>query len=93
LIEGGAIDMISIRDCIDYSDLTDEEVEVIAEHEHLPFATAAQLACCLAQSDEGAQVLRCILTDAVCDAQACGRTETLRQAQRALRQFCANHPA
>jgi len=84
--------MISIRDCIDYSDLTDDEIEVIAEHEHLPFASAAQLACCLAQSKEGSQLLRCILMDAVCDAQACGKRNTLQLARRALRQFCANHP-
>jgi hypothetical protein len=84
--------MISIRDCIDYSNLTDDEVEVIAEHEHLPFDSAAQLACCLAQSDEGSQVLRCLLKDAVCDARTCGKQQALRLARRALRQFSANHP-
>ena len=84
--------MISIHDCIDYSDLTEDEVAVIAEHEHMPFATAAQLACCLAQSEDGAQVLRCLLKNAVCDAEACGAKETALLAKRALDQFCANHP-
>ncbi len=84
--------MISIRDCIDYSDLTDDEIEVVAEHEHLPFGSAAQLACCLAQTKEGEQVLRCLLKDAVCDAKTCGRKGTLQLARRALRQFCLHHP-
>lgn len=84
--------MISIKDCIDYSDLTEDEVAAIAEHEHLPFATAAQLACCLAQSQDGTEVLRCLLKNAVCDAESCGHAEALRTAQNAYRQFSANHP-
>lgn len=84
--------MISIKDCIDYSDLTEDEVAAIAEHEHLPYASAAQLACCLAQSQEGAELLRCLLKNAVCDASACGHAEALRTARRAERQFAANHP-
>lgn len=84
--------MISIKDCLDYSDLTEDEVSAIAEHEHLPFACAAQMACCLAQSGEGTEVLRCVLKDAVCDAKKCGHAETLKVARRACVQFAANHP-
>jgi hypothetical protein len=84
--------MISIKDCLDYSDLTEDEVAAIAEHEHLPFASAAQLACCLAQSRDGTEVLRCLLKNAVCDAAQCGHEEALRTAELALNQFDANHP-
>ncbi len=84
--------MISIKDCIDYSDLTEDEVAAIAEHEHLPYACAAQLACCLAQSQDGTELLRCLLKNAVCDAEACGHGEALRVAERAEEQFAANHP-
>lgn len=84
--------MISIKDCLDYSDLTEDEVVAIAEHEHLPFGTAVQLACCLAQSQDGTEVLRCLLKNAVCDARNCGEEEALKLAQRAFKQFNANHP-
>lgn len=84
--------MISIKDCLDYSDLTEDEVAVIAEHEHLPYACAAQLACGLAQSQDGTEVLRCLLKNAVCDAKSCGHVEALRIAQSACAQFAANHP-
>jgi len=84
--------VISIKDCLDYSDLTEDEVAVIAEHEHLPFACAAQLACCLAQSEDGTEVLRCLLKNAVCDAEACGHAKALGTARLALSQFAANHP-
>jgi hypothetical protein len=84
--------MISLHECIEFSDLTDDEVAAIADHEHLPYASAAQIACGLAQSEEGTRVLRCLLTDALCDAEACGRKDRLQLARRALNQFCANHP-
>lgn len=84
--------MISLKDCIDYSDLTEEEVAAIAEYERLPYAFAAQLACCLSQTEEGTEILRCLLKNAVCDAENCGHTETLRTAQRAWEQFVADHP-
>ena len=84
--------MLSLRDCIDYCDLTEDEIEVIAAHEHLPFAGAVEMACCLTQSDEGNQQLTCMLRDAVCDAQACGKKEALDLARRALRAFTRAHP-
>jgi hypothetical protein len=84
--------MISMKDCLDYSDLTEDEVAVIAEHERLPYPCAVELACCLAQSQEGTEVLRCLLKDAVCDAKNCHRPEVLQTARRALKQFVANHP-
>jgi len=84
--------MISIKECLDYSDLTEDEVATIAEHAHLPFACAAQLACGLAQSQEGTEVLRCLLKDAVCDAASCGHAQAAKTARDAYQQFVANHP-
>lgn len=84
--------MISIKDCLDYSDVTEDEVAVIAEHEHLPYVSAAQLACCLSQTQEGTEVLRCLLKNAVCDAEHCGHANSLHSAQLAYEQFVANHP-
>ena len=34
--------MLSIRDCLDYCDLTDDEVALVAEHEGIPDGAAAQ---------------------------------------------------
>ena len=35
--------MITIEDCLALSDLTEEEIDAIAEHEHLPEIIAAEL--------------------------------------------------
>lgn len=84
--------MISIKDCLDYSDLTEEEVAVIAEHEHLPYPCAVEMACGLAQTGEGTELLRCLLKNAVGDASENERAEALQAAQRAYERFTADHP-
>jgi len=85
--------MISLKDCLDYSDLTEEEVSVIAKHEHLPYPYAVELACGLSQSHEGEALLRCLLKAAVRDARHDHDTATLSTARHALEQFVATHPA
>lgn len=84
--------MLSTQDCLDYCDLDDEEVTLVADHEHLPFPTAVQLACCLVQTEEGTQVIRCILEDCVCAAKREGRATATSTARRALAHFTAAHP-
>ena len=84
--------MISIKECLDYSDLTEDEVTIIAGLEHVPFATAVELACFLAQSEDGVEVLRSLLKNAISDAKNGGHATALKAAQRAYRQFVANHP-
>ncbi|MHB1359470.1 MAG: hypothetical protein ACYCWC_07800 [Rhodocyclaceae bacterium] len=84
--------MISIKECLDYSDLTEDEVIVIARLEHVPFASAAELACFLAQSEDGVEVLRNLLMNAISDAKNGGHATALQAARRAYRQFVANHP-
>jgi hypothetical protein len=85
--------MLSIQDCLDYSDLTEEEVALLAHHEHLPFPSAVQLACCLVQTDEGTQTMRCILKDCVCEAETCGEGPAKAAARHALKQFAEAHQA
>ncbi len=83
--------MISLKDCLDYSDLTEEEVTVIARHEHLPYPYAVELACGLSQTGEGEDLLRCLLKAAIHDARHDHDTAALKTARHALEQFCAAH--
>ncbi len=84
--------MISLKDCLDYSDLTEEEVTVIALHERLPYPLAVELACSMTQTREGEVLLRCLLEAAVRDARRGGDAAALKSARAALRQFAAAHP-
>ena len=85
--------MLSIQDCLDYSDLTEEEVVLLAHHEHLPYPSAVQLACGLVQTDAGTKTMRCILKDCVYEAEICGEGLGRAAARRALKQFSHAHHA
>ena len=84
--------MLSLRDCLDYCDLNEDEIVLIAHHEHLDFPEAAQLSCCLVQSDEGTQALRSLIQEEVCDAATCGGNEYFATAERAFVHFNTWHP-
>ena len=77
--------MLSIRDCLDYCDLTEDEVALLAEHEGIPGCAAAQLICGLVQTPEGVALLTRYLLDLVERALADGdpvqvtRTQTLSE--------------
>jgi len=44
--------MLSLRDCLDMCELSEEEVLAIAHREHLPEITAAALGHCLVRTRE-----------------------------------------
>ena len=39
--------MLTYEDCVGLTDLDEEEIEAIAQHEHVPEIIAAELGCCL----------------------------------------------
>lgn len=84
--------MLSIRDCLDYCDITDEEVALIAEHEDIPDAAAAQLVCCMVQSPEGVQKLAFYLDELIERAARRGDREKFQLGLRIRARFLANHP-
>lgn len=84
--------MLTLKDCLDYSDLTEEEVAVIAAHEHLPYPVAVELACGLAQNSEGEALLRSLLKAAVREARDHHDAAVLQAARAALERFAADHP-
>ncbi|NLF53250.1 MAG: hypothetical protein GX576_02355 [Thauera phenolivorans] len=84
--------MLSMRDCLDYCDLTDDEVALIAEHEDIPDASAAQLACGLVQTPEGVLVLTHCMLDLVERADRDGDCEKAECARRLVARFMADHP-
>lgn len=85
--------MLSMRDCLDYCDLTDDEVALIAEHEDIPEVVAAQMACGLVQTPEGTLLLTRCMESLLERAEAAGQIDRLKRAQAAYAQFVADHPA
>jgi hypothetical protein len=84
--------MLSLRDCLDYCDLTDEEVELFAQHEQLPCEVAATIACSLVQSDDGVVLLNHCLADMLEDALRVGESAKSEHVFHVYAQFRAAHP-
>jgi len=84
--------MLSIRDCLDYCDLTEAEVELIAEHEGIPDVAAAQMACGLVQTPEGVLLLTNYMQDLIERATERGELEEAERAKGLCARFMADHP-
>ena len=84
--------MLSIRDCLDYCDLTDEDVAIIAEHHDIPDAAAAQIACGLVQTREGTLMLTQFMLDLVDAAEERGDRAKAKRFRDACARFSAAHP-
>jgi len=85
--------MLTLKDCLDYSDLTEEEVAVIAAHEHLSYPVAVEMACGLTQTGQGEALLRSLLKAALREARVAHDAAALQTARHALERFAADHPA
>jgi hypothetical protein len=84
--------MLSIRDCLDYCDLTDDEIALIAEHEGIPDAAAAQVACGLVQTPEGVLLLTNYMLDLVERATERGDFDKAELARNVCERFMSDHP-
>jgi hypothetical protein len=84
--------MLSIRDCLDYCDLTDDEVSLIAEHEGIPDVAAAQMACGLVQTREGVLMLTHYMLDLIERASERGDERKAQLARRVCERFMSDHP-
>jgi hypothetical protein len=85
--------MLSLRDCIDLSELTDEEVQVVAEHEHIPEIVAAELGSELLHSADGVSMLKAYMLDCLEHARRTGNFDRADSLYALYRRFDALHPA
>lgn len=62
--------MLTIEDCIAMSDLTQEEVDAIAEHEHLPEMIAVELGAYLIHRPDGSKAISRMILEDIAHARA-----------------------
>ncbi|MCZ7597650.1 MAG: hypothetical protein M5U09_07825 [Gammaproteobacteria bacterium] len=84
--------MLTIEDCIELCGLTEDEIDAIARHEHLPEINAAELARYLVQSDDGTLRIRRMIVDDLADAKRRGDTAAMEKYRAVLGHFIAAHP-
>ncbi len=84
--------MITLRDCIEYLRLTPEEVDAIAEHEHVAPIVAAELASYLVETPDGDRLIKRMILDDIMHAAGSGDTAQVARLTDVLKHFVATHP-
>lgn len=85
--------MISIEDCIAMCGLGMDEIEAVAEHEHVPEIAAAALASYLLHKAGGEKEIRRMMIDDIRRALEEKRIAHASELFMALRHFLNEHPA
>ena len=84
--------MLSYQDCLALSDLTDQEIAAIAEHEHVPMIVALELGNYLVSQPDGVPKLKRIILDDIAAATGRGDTKRAGDLRLVLRHFVQTHP-
>jgi hypothetical protein len=84
--------MLTYEDCLGMTDLTQEEVEAIAEHEHCPEIIALELGNYLVHTDEGRPRIRRMILDDMATAEARGDAAHIAKLKLVLKRFCDRYP-
>lgn len=84
--------MLTWRDCLDLTELSEAEIEAIAMHEHLPQMAALELGAYLCRNEAGVPMIRRMILDDIEAARQAGDFARLLRLKMALRHFVETHP-
>lgn len=85
--------MLTFEDCIALSELTDEEIAAIAEHEHLPMTVAAEFGNYLIRCADGLPRIKRIIAEDIAAADRRGNHRHALALKLVLRHFLEHHAA
>ncbi len=83
--------MLTIEDCIGLSELTEEEILAIAEHEHIPEIAALELGNYLVQTASGEKRIKAMIVDDIEDARRAGNIHRAAALKLCLKHFLEHH--
>ncbi len=84
--------MLTYEDCVKLSDLTEEEIEAIAEHEHLPEMAALEMGNYLVNTPDGVPMLKAVILEDIDEARRRGHEEKALKLKLVLKRFVDTHP-
>lgn len=84
--------MLTLEDCLALCELSEEEVAAIAQHEHIPQITAAELGNYLARTPTGKLCIKSMIRDDIAAAAAAGERGRVIALKLVLRDFVLKHP-
>ena len=84
--------MLTLQECLEFTELTEDEIHAIAEHEHVPEIVAAELGDCLLRSEEGICLIRRFMLDDIAVARLQGQQGKADHLHQVLEHFDETHP-
>jgi hypothetical protein len=84
--------MITLEDCLALCGLTKEEVDALAEHEHIPQMAAAAFGQYLLNQPNGCKKIRDMIAEDIGRALSRGDTSHVEELILTLRHFMSSHP-
>ncbi len=83
--------MLTYDDCLGLCDLTDEEIDAIAEHDHIPQIVAVELGNYLIHSIDGIPKIRRFILEDIEHAKNRGDNNHALALKLVLKHFVENH--
>jgi DNA repair protein RadC len=83
--------MLTIEDCIGLSDLTEEEILAISQHEHIPEMAAVELGNYLVQTTSGEKRIKAMIVDDIDEARRAGNVHRAAALKLCLKHFLEHH--
>ncbi len=84
--------MLTFDDCLDFCELTEDEVLAISQHEHMPEIVAAELGCCLLKTAAGISIIKEYMLDDIQTAESHGMPEKALHWREVYQGFMTAHP-
>ncbi|MDF2766483.1 MAG: hypothetical protein K0S81_3478 [Rhodospirillales bacterium] len=85
--------MLSFEDCVAFCDLTEDEIDAIAQHEGIPELPAAELGAALLRRPDGVARIRAMILDDIAQAQRRRNFARSGRLKVVLRHFVECHEA
>ena len=83
--------MLTIQDCIDICQLTEDEIAAVAEHEHVPDIIALEMGNYLCVTTDGQRRLSRMIVDDIEAAKSHGDLAHAAKLRRVLQHFLESH--
>ncbi|MCP1676305.1 hypothetical protein J2T57_003464 [Natronocella acetinitrilica] len=84
--------MLTYEDCLGMSELTEEEIDAIAEHEHCDSIIALEMGNYLMHAPDGSPRIRRMILDDIAAARQRGDFAHAAKLKRVMEHFCQIHP-
>ena len=83
--------MLTFEDCLGLSELTEEEILAIAEHQHIPEMAALEMGNSLVHTPSGEKRIKRIILDDISAARHAGNVQRAAALKLVLRHYCEQH--